>query len=55
MARNDLTRAEAEQRWASATPWQQRAPKANLVLHNDGSEAEFLDAVDEAAGELLHG
>ena len=55
MARNDLTRAEAEQRWASATPWQQRAPKANLVLHNDGSEAEFLDAVDEAAGGLLDG
>ena len=55
MARNHLTRAEAEQRWASATPWQQRAPKAHLVLHNDGSEAEFLDAVDEAAGGLLDG
>ncbi len=55
MARNDLTRAEAEQRWASATPWQDRAPKANLVLHNDGSEAEFLEAVDTAAGGLLGG
>ena len=55
MARNQLTRAEAEQRWASATPWQERAPKANLVLHNDGSEAEFLDAVDRAAEELLNG
>ena len=55
MARNELTRAEAEQRWASATPWQERAPKANLVLHNDGSEAEFLDAVDRAAGRLLDG
>ena len=55
MARNELTRAEAEQRWASATPWQQRAPKANLVLHNDSSEAEFFDAVDKAAGRLLDG
>ena len=55
MARNDLTSAEAEQRWASATPWQERAPKANLVLHNDGSEAEFLDSVDRAAGGLLDG
>ena len=55
MARNDLARAEAEQRWASATPWQERAPKANLVLHNDGSEAEFLDSVDRAAGGLLDG
>ena len=55
MARNDLTRAEAEQRWASAIPWPDRALKANLVLHNDGSEAEFLDAVDKAAGRLLDG
>lgn len=54
MARNDLSRAEAEQRWASATPWRERAPKADLVLHNDGSSEEFLLAVDEAAAALLH-
>ena len=53
MARNDLSRAEAEQRWASATPWQERAPKADLVLHNDGSSDEFLRAVDQAAEALL--
>lgn len=53
MARNDLSRAEAEQRWASATPWRERAPKADLVLHNDGSSEEFLSAVDEAADALL--
>lgn len=53
MARNDLSRAEAEQRWASATPWQERAPKADLVLHNDGSSDEFLGAVDQAAEALL--
>ena len=53
MARNELSREEAEQRWASATPWQERAPKADLVLHNNGSEAEFLQAVDQAAETLL--
>ena len=55
MARNDLTRGEAEQRWASATPWRERAPKADLVLHNDGSAEDFLRAVDEAAEALLRG
>ena len=53
MARNNLSREEAEQRWASATPWQERAPKADLILHNNGSEAEFLQAVDQAAKTLL--
>ena len=53
MARNDLSRAEAEQRWASATPWRERAAKADLVLHNDGPSGEFLRAVDEAADALL--
>ena len=55
MARNDLTRPEAEQRWASATPWQERAPRANLVLHNDRSPAEFIAVIDEAADALLSG
>ena len=53
MARNNLSREEAEQRWTSATPWQERAPKADLILHNNGSEAEFLQAVDQAAEKLL--
>ena len=55
MARNDLTRPEAEQRWASGTPWQERAPRANLVLHNDRSSAEFIAVIDEAADALLSG
>ena len=55
MARNDLTRAEAERRWASATPWEQRAPRANLVLHNDRSQDEFIAVIDEAADALLRG
>ena len=53
MARNSLTREEAEQRMASATPWSERAPKADLVLHNNGSVAEFQAAIDVAVGEAL--
>ncbi len=53
MARNSLTREEAEQRMASATPWRERAAKADLVLHNDGSIAEFQAAIDVAVGEAL--
>ena len=53
MARNSLTREEAEQRMASATPWQERAPRADLVLHNDGSVADFQASIDVAVGEVL--
>ena len=54
MARNGLTREEAEQRMASATPWTERAPRADLVLHNDGTVDEFLAAVDVAIGDALN-
>lgn len=53
MARNSLTREEAEQRMASATPWSERAAQADLVLHNDGSVAEFQAAIDVAVGKAL--
>ena len=53
MARNSLTREEAEQRMASATPWREREAKADLVLHNDGSIAEFQAAIDVAVGKAL--
>ena len=53
MARNSLTREEAEQRLASATPWQERAPRADRVLHNNGSVADFQTAIDVAVGEAL--
>ena len=54
MARNSLTREEAEQRTASATPWTERAPKADLVLHNDGSVADFQAAIDIAVAKALN-
>ena len=54
MARNGLTRKEAEQRMASATPWTERAPKADLVLHNDGSVADFQAAIDVAVAKALN-
>ncbi len=54
MARNGLTREEAEQRMASATPWTERAAKADLVLHNDGSIADFQAAIDAAVANALN-
>lgn len=53
MARNRFSREEAEQRMASAIPWTERAPKAHLVLHNDGSVEEFLANVDDAISTAL--
>ncbi len=53
MARNSLTREEAEQRMASATSWRERAAKADLVLHNDGTVAEFQAAIDAAVDQAL--
>ena len=53
MGRNDLTRSEAEQRMASQIAWTERAPKADLVLHNDGSVEDFLAQVDDAIAAAL--
>ena len=52
MARNRLTRAEAEQRMASAIHWTERAPRADLVLHNDSTVDQFLAEVDSAIGAI---
>ena len=53
MSRNNFSREEAEQRMASAIHWTERAPKADLVLHNDTSINEFLASVDEAIASAL--
>ena len=53
MARNGLSREEAMQRMASATPWTERAPRADLVLHNDGTVDDFLATVDQAIADAL--
>jgi dephospho-CoA kinase len=45
MARNNFTEQEALQRLASQRPWQQRAGAADLVLHNDNSEQDLVEAV----------
>lgn len=45
MLRNSFSEAEALQRLASQRPWQQRARAADLVLYNDNTEAELVDAV----------
>ena len=53
MSRNNFSREEAEQRMASAILWTERAPKADLVLHNDASIKEFLASVDDAIASAL--
>jgi dephospho-CoA kinase len=55
MARNNFSREEAEQRMASAIHWTERSPKADLVLHNDGSTEEFLSSIDDAIVRTLTG
>jgi dephospho-CoA kinase len=37
MTRNGFTLEEANQRLGSQRPWEERAPAADLVLHNDGA------------------
>ena len=44
MARNGFSETEAEQRLASQRPWQDRAPAADFVIHNNGD----MEAVREA-------
>jgi dephospho-CoA kinase len=45
MARNNFSEEEARQRLRSQRPWQQRAKAADLVLHNDHSQQELVEAV----------
>ena len=54
MSRNRLSRDEAEQRMASATPWTERAPQADLVLHNDGTVDQFVAAIDDAIARTMN-
>ena len=44
-ARNSFTTEEVEQRLASQRPWEDRAPAADLVIFNNGPEAEFESEV----------
>lgn len=53
METRSLSREEAEQRLASARDWRERAPAADRIFHNDGTEEAYLAAVDEATGETV--
>ena len=48
-----LSQEEAEQRLASARDWRERAPAADRIFHNDGTQEAFLAAIDEAIAETL--
>jgi dephospho-CoA kinase len=45
MARNGFSETEAEQRLTSQRPWQDRAPAADFVIHNNGDMDGVRDAV----------
>ncbi len=51
MQRNQLDRAEAEQRLASARDWRDRADAAHHVFHNDATLGEFEAEIDRVFGE----
>ena len=53
MQRNNLAEPEARQRMSSATPWQDRAPKSDRILHNNGTMEDFLAEADAALAEAL--
>ena len=44
-ARNQYTQEEVDQRLASQRPWEDRAPAADLVILNNGTEDELISAV----------
>jgi dephospho-CoA kinase len=44
---------EAQQRLAAARNWRERAPAADRIFHNDGTQAEFEAAVDDAIAEAM--
>jgi len=46
MARNNLDQTAAEQRLASQQKWEDRAPAADIVTHNDGTMAELERKVE---------
>ncbi len=53
VARNQFTKEEVEQRLASQRPWEDRAPAADLVIFNNGTEDEFTTEVRSHFDELI--
>ncbi len=53
METRSLSREEAEQRLASARDWRERAPAADRIFHNDGTQEAYLAAVDKAIAETV--
>ncbi len=53
METRSLSQEEAEQRLASARDWRERAPAADRIFHNDGTQEAFLASVDAAIAEAV--
>ena len=48
-----LSQEEAERRLASARDWRERAPAADRIFPNDGTQEAFLAAINEAIAETV--
>jgi len=55
IARNSFTEEEADQRLGAQRKWEDRAPAADHVFHNDGTYEEFLAEVERVFAETLDG
>ena len=53
MARNNFTEEEAEKRMSAQRKWEDRAPAADHVFHNDGNVEDFIAEVDRVMDETL--
>ena len=53
MERNGFSAAEADQRLASQRAWRERAPAADVVIHNNGGLAEFQGRVSGEFAEAV--
>ncbi len=53
MARNNFTEEQTEQRLNNQRNWEDRAPAADYVFHNDGTQEEFLAEVDRVMAETV--
>ncbi len=53
MARNNFTEEEALKRLSAQRKWEDRAPAADYVFHNNGTQEEFLAEVDRVMADTF--
>lgn len=53
IARNNFSEEEAEKRLSAQRPWETRAPAADHVFHNNGTQDELLAEVDRVMDDTV--